>query len=428
MENKSRKNTGTSVRAAINQIKIDSLPSFYFTGKASIFPYGSDNLYPDRILNAISKSPTSKGCVKREAEFIFGQGLKTGGDTVVNRYGETLNDIIRQCCFHGYSPLRGFGVHVNFNALGEICELFFVSYEYMRKHRNLQFVEYGVYSQGQNSVFANQNNVTVPIYKKDTVLHYMEKAGGVLKFNGAVVLYSGDLDIYPISPLDSASISSCFEYEAQIYPYANIKNGFSGNTIVKIPTLSSGDNEDDDDSPSARVAEKIKSVHGSDQAGSSIVVEVPQSVDGKTQPFQMVEHLSPTNVDDLFENQNDQAERNILKCYTMPMILLGVSSKGAGMFNEASFADAFNYKNADTESDRQEIERFFNKILEDSCFGVSDIQIEPLRMKQKEGGNTNAIGEKQGGKLLENPKSKTEEEALDLLGNPQKIEEENKTE
>ena len=63
----------------------------------------------------------------------------------------------------------------------------------------------------------------------------------------------------------------------------------------------------------------------------------------------------------------------------MPKVLLGVSD--SGMFNQASFNDAFNYKNADTEGDRKIIEEEFEKILECSIFPLEIVEIVPLEMK-----------------------------------------------
>lgn len=383
MSKKPRKQ-GLNARAAINQIKIDTLPSFVYSGTADILPYGLDNQYPTRILDAIKKSPTAKGCVRKLSDFVFGQGIAQ--NIVVNRLGETLNDIIQQCIFHGYTSLGGYGLHFNFNALGLISEVFFVSPEYIRIHRNLQKYEYGIWSTGNASVFANWNNVSVDkfdMHDIDFKLHTCE--GGAEKYAGQLLFYVNEQELYPISPLDSASISANFEKEAQIYPLANIKNGFSGNTIIKVPTM--GQAEYDEQGNLVKDADDVVSVeknlsrlHGSERAGSSLVMSMPVNAAGEAKPYQVVEHLSPTNVDTMFVNQNAKAERDILKVFGMPMILLGVSD--GGMFNEDNYNQAFNYKNADTEPHRKNIERIFSKWLPYSVFGLDRIEIRPLQMKQ----------------------------------------------
>lgn len=366
-----------NIKAAINYVKLESLPYFTFTGKAEIVPWGIDNIYPYRIVEAIKKSPTALGCVKRQSEFIFGQGiLGAVGQIIVNQNGETLNDVIWQCIRHGYSTLYGFGLHYNFNALGQIAEIYFVNPEYIRKHRRQPKVEYGVFHDKHNT-FTNWHNITVDRYGEVDVFEGMARHG-VRDYRGQVDFFVKDREIYPTSPIDAASISASFEKEAQIYPYANIRNGFSGNTLIKLPTLSSGEEAEKE---TGDLQDRLESVHGSDKAGSSVVINTPVNASGEAKEFKMIEHLSPTNVDGLFEKQNKKAERDILKQYMMPEILLGVSSQG--MFNEAEFNDAFDYKNSDTEHDRNEIERVFNKILPKSIWNINSIQLEPLKMKKQ---------------------------------------------
>jgi len=121
-------------------------------------------------------------------------------------------------------------------------------------------------------------------------------------------------------------------------------------------------------------------MRGAENAGKSLVVTTPLNNQGDAKDFTMVEHLTPTNIDKLFVNQNKKAEQDILKTFTMPKILLGISDEG--MFNQASFNDAFNYKNADTEGDRKIIERVFNKkVISNSVYDLV-VEIQPLEMKE----------------------------------------------
>ena len=120
-------------------------------------------------------------------------------------------------------------------------------------------------------------------------------------------------------------------------------------------------------------------MHGEEKAGSSAIVPIPVDTQGNIKDFQMIEHLSPTDVDGLFVNQNTKAEDDILKVFTMPKILLGKADQG--MFNQASFNDAFNYKNSDYEMDRKIIERQFRKVLSESVFNIDSFELIPLEFK-----------------------------------------------
>ena len=64
-------------------------------------------------------------------------------------------------------------------------------------------------------------------------------------------------------------------------------------------------------------------------------------------------------MDKLFQNQNEETKFNIYSVFNQPPILSGISKDG--MFNAASYTDAFNYYNSIIEKDRQELERIFNE-------------------------------------------------------------------
>lgn len=370
------KKKGLSSRVAINQIKVDSLPYSTFAGNNEIVPFGLDNLYPNRINRAIRKSPTALGCVKRQSEFIFGQGLALHGGTVVNREGETLNDILSQCIRHGYANLYGYALHFNFNALGQIVEMFSVNLEHLRKTTDLNRVEFGLWDEIQNG-FQRDNFHTIDLYKIGTAYDRMVEFG-YENYKGQIHYFSKDSEIYPTSPIDSASISANYELESQIYTYANISNGFSANTLVKLPTTKVGTSADEE---AKKMEENLLRLHGARNAGGSIVMPVSVGASGEPKPFTAVENLSPTNVDTLFLNQNKKAESDILKVYNMPRELLAIEQSNG--FSDTAYEGAWNMKNDDLEGDRQAIERDFNKFLPNTIWNISDIKLVPLKRKEK---------------------------------------------
>lgn len=375
-----KKTKGINSRATLNRIKIESMPSFTFSGSNPIIPAGEDNQYFTRINTAIRKSPTALGCVKKQAELIFGNGIEGGhGDIVVNRNGETLNDIVWQCIRHGYSTLYGYALHFNFNILGQISEISFVDIEYLRKHRDLTKVDFGIWSPNYRS-FLSMQTVTVDLFGTRNPLEGIKKYG--LDYRGQVAFFSKDMEVYPTAPIDSAVISASYEKEAQIYPYANIKNGFSGSTIIKFPTTAMGS---ESNSEIDELQKNIDSLHGAENTGKSVIVAVQTNMDGSAVPFQLVEHLTPPGIDNLFVNQNAKAERDILKVFNMDIALLGVRDPNGGVFSSEAKADAFNSKNIDSEGDRKAIERYFNKIMPLTVFGISEIKLSPFPQMGKDG-------------------------------------------
>jgi hypothetical protein len=109
---------------------------------------------------------------------------------------------------------------------------------------------------------------------------------------------------------------------------------------------------------------------------------MPMNMNAEAKPVQLVEHLSPTNIDGLFVNQNVKAERDILKEFNMPGELIGAQTETA--FSSTSYNEAWNMKNEDVQGDRNIIERELNKILPNSCFGITEAELVRMEMK---GGN-----------------------------------------
>lgn len=381
MNKNSRKHRGAlNSKAALNTLIVESQPYYYYGGDGDILPYGVDNLYPERIERAIENSPTGMGCIDRLKYFVKGHGF-IGGNFPVNRSGEYLNDIL-ELCVDDYVKFNGFSLHFNFNLIGQIVEIFNIPIEYLRKNRCLTSVQMGIWDY-RHQLYTNEF-IKFDLYGKCNPIERM-KYGGYKTYKGQVMYFSKDGRIYPNSTAQTCSLSAEYEGSVQLYSLANVKNNFSANTIIKLPTMYAGEKGQ---SQVDTLQENLKKMHGAGNAGGSVVVPVLVGATGESKDFKMIENLTPTSVDDIFVNQNENGERTILKTYMMPEILLGISS--SGMFNESSFNDAFNYKNADTEQDRKIIERQFRGFLEKSIFKMDQVEIQPLDMRgqvlQSDGG------------------------------------------
>ncbi|MFA5196156.1 MAG: hypothetical protein WC401_10200, partial [Bacteroidales bacterium] len=78
----------------------------------------------------------------------------------------------------------------------------------------------------------------------------------------------------------------------------------------------------------------------------------------------------------------ETAKFNIYAAFRQPPILNGVAT--SGMFNQESFADAFNYYNTQVETERKEIEKTLSKILSYSIWSnLAGFQIMPKRFAMR---------------------------------------------
>ncbi len=368
-------------RAVIRNINIESLPTHTFYGDEDIIPYGKDNLYPQRILKAIKGSPTARGCMHRFGEFVFGHGITTPiGEEVVNRDGESLNDILYHILFQGYAPFSGFALHLNFNLLGEIIEISSVDLSIIRKKRDEKTCQIGKWEAGGNSSFllSEEEDHVLDLYGKNDPIEGIKRKG-IKDYKGQIFYFCPGGDFYPESFLQACIMSAEFESDLQLQYASNVKNGFASSGIYKyVNNLTGKDMKDRDN----EVEKMIRDISGPGASGSIITEKVTMSRVNTPAPFKAFEPIGIRSVDGLYKITQKQAEQAILKTAKMPDILLGVSNNG--LFNTASFADAKEYKNEDTAMDRKIISRVLNKIKNASKWAnFEEISITPLGTEEK---------------------------------------------
>ena len=347
-------NKGLNIIAIDSKIRTESLKISTIVGD-EIIDYGLTNLYPSRVNDIIRESPTANGCVKRKSEFVFGLGID-GGDLVVNRHGQTLNEIYNATS-KDYTKYNGFVLHFNVNLLGEIAEIQNVDIRYVRKLATLKAARL---ARIKDVGLFDDNAFEIALWgigeaPKNGFLYYFNTSGG----------------IYPICPMEASLTSAQLENETQVFGYMFAKNGYCGSGVLQLPNMP------DEKIKKEEYAAVIKKVTDTRSAGSLLVVNAVQNIEGDVDKFKMYEPFMPPNVDALYVNQNKQAKEHILITYNMPDILLGVGS--SGMFNKESFQDAFNYYNNDTKRDRLILEEAFNKFWPDTTFTeIKEIKVIPL--------------------------------------------------
>src|SRR4026207_261731 len=95
--------------------------------------WDDDSADPQRMMMVRDASGRATVCVEKYARFIEGDGFIDPGlaDMVVNEYGYTANDLL-SCNAEDFALLRGFAIHINWNANFKITELNYVPFETTR--------------------------------------------------------------------------------------------------------------------------------------------------------------------------------------------------------------------------------------------------------------------------------------------------------
>lgn len=330
-------------------------------------PWGRDNLQPNRTLNAVANAPTASGSSASYSDFIEGQGFLENGDIIVNREGHTLNDILEFAAIQR-SIFGGFAVHFNYNLLGQINEIQMVKMHLVRVGRELKTVIIQDWDLRQGTFLDNE----FPIHGTAKLSDLVEAAGGFSKFKGTVYFKPGNMDLYPSLFSDSAILSFEFEKDVQLTSLSFIKNGMKSSGVLKLPSQTNASENDVKDQ------QELEKLHEPGTAGSIISLTMPLNAEGDFSNTNLFESFDLPSIDKMFTNQVKTAKDFILSAYNMPEILLGISSKG--MFNDASFSEAFTYFNGKTQKPRAKMEREFNSFMGDTVWDISDLEIIPLSL------------------------------------------------
>lgn len=362
------KNRKFNVNAVVSTLKVETGRSRKI--QSGIVPYGERNTYPNDVYEATRLSPTGKGCVKNLTKYTFGLGLEDGGDIVVNRMGQTLNDVVRLATFQR-SWLNAYTLHFNFNLMGQITEITVVDIRFVRKTRDLLKARIGLFKRG-SAVFSRGDEVDIFLYMPDFLKEQITADGGFKKFKGNIYYYTDDGQIYSLANGDASLPSAQLENEVQTFNFASINNSMSASGLIKIPFLQNDENH------KKEIEAQIASMRGAANAGSILTMEVPPNIDGGANNVNLFESFDQNNIDKMYVEQVKNAEGNILKEYMQPKILLGVSDNG--MFNQSSFQDASDYYNSQTQPDTLIIERSFNNFWSNTVWvsELSEVKINRL--------------------------------------------------
>lgn len=328
-----------------------------------IIPYDLDNLYPNKIKNIALRSGTTMSAIGTLSSFISGDGF-TGMDTVVNREGQTLWDILRFIA-ESKAMFRGFALHFNYNLLGQIVEINPINFEFVRWSKCLK--KFTINPDWARRARRREEIEYTP-FDPSKVIEEINECG-IGNYKGQIYYWIPNLkDYYCVSNWDSVLDDAQFEAEAKLYSLSSIQNDYSLSGVIAYPKNLVSNEEVED------AKRDLQQDKGSSNAGGIRVVSAMPSENLTN--WKWFTPISRNNIDTLHSNQIERAKFNIYAAFRQPPILNGVAT--SGMFNQESFEDAFYYYNAQTETERKETERELTKILSASIWaGLGKIQIIP---------------------------------------------------
>ncbi len=352
----------------------------FYSSTLGIQTYDKDNLYPQRMLALLKNSPTGGTCCSRYENFIFGDGFRDRNlsELVVNRYGDTANDIL-QLCVRDLSQFGGVSLHLNYDLSGRVVEVQHVPFESCRLYEedDAGYVPYicthpdlsGTKTRRGKKLKVSRETVDY-LYpfnpQKEVLLSQMEKDGGVESYRGQILWYStAGRNTYPEPVYDKVVTNLSTDEGLDNVKYRNVRNNFlPAGMLIRKKGLSGAIDKDgrpvggttQDEIRSREFDENLLTFQGDTNALAIMDVTVnadedaPQWVSIKSQNFDK----------DFTVTESSVTERIYSAFGQEPWYAIRVGKLG---FSGQLVAEAYEYYNSYVSKERQALERIFSKVF-----------------------------------------------------------------
>ena len=282
--------------------------------------YGKDNQYPEYLYGLYNDVSTLKTIIEGTADYVIGDEVKCnmrGFETQVNRKGDTMRELVRLCA-RDWLTYGGYYIQVIRNKAGEVRELYYIDFRYMRSSKKNDVF---YYSEDFGKKYVRTNKRVV--YPK-----FMPDAKGIA--SSVLFVSNNKSTTYPI-PRYSGSIKACeIERAIDTYHLSSIENGFGGSYIINflngIPT------DEVKNEIEKNVNEKFC---GASNAGR-VLINFANGKDNAT----TLEKLDTEDFGEKYKAAAERAKNQIFTAFRAIPQLFGDMSAATG-FNSQEFTESF---------------------------------------------------------------------------------------
>lgn len=343
------------ISGSILDVKVDK--------RNECFNFGKDNAYPSLVEALINMSVTSKTCVDRVSKAIYGDSFGDVGAVIVNSDGQTLNEVLRISA-REYAKHNIFYLQIGYNLNFEIISIVPVPVAWVRvgkaddKGYSGKYLIYDNWDKSQGKRI-NPNQFTVidkfnP--REDVIAGQIEAAGDISDYNGQLLQVQKETTyIYSLSDLNPVLSEALIESNSQTFRARGSEKGFLNTKILATQPF-----KDDDDRKEFK--KDLNGVRGANNSSEVVLMESSQQTDDLSKQIYIGDLSSPYN-DKLFEYSDSQAETNICKAFTVPVVLVNPSDNSMFGNSGEMLKQAKLQLWESREEDRNQIEEIFNKLM-----------------------------------------------------------------
>ncbi|MFI8379614.1 hypothetical protein [Leeuwenhoekiella sp. NPDC079379] len=342
------------VKNTILSVKLDK--------RTDVYNWGLDNSFPQLVESLINISVTSKVCVDKVAKAIYGKSFGAIGKTIVNKDGQSLNELLR-IASREYAKHSNLFIHVGYNLLFEVTSIKVIPATQVRigKQDDLgysgKYILYDNWHKEDGRVdekkfrFFNKYN---PL--KEVIESQIAKAGGIKKYKGQIIHLQKDSNsIYSLTDLNCVIREPLTENNSQIFRSNGAEKGFQNTKIMSVQGFAT-----DEDRNQFRY--NLKDLQGAENSGNILLLESANMTDDLEKQMKL-DDLTSKYDDKLFQYSDVIAEKNICKSFGVPVVL--VDSSNDGLFGNSGemLKEAQKQLFESREEERDMIEEVFQKLL-----------------------------------------------------------------
>lgn len=339
------------------------------------FNFGKDNAFPSLIEALINMSVTSKTCVDRVTKAIYGGSFGEKGEVIVNSKGQTLNEVLRIAA-REYAKHNNVFIQIGYDGNFDYKSIVVVPVTHGRvgkaddKGYSGKFIVYDNWDKSKGSKIMSSGFMVIDRFnpKENVVKKQIENAGEIGQYNGQLVhIKKDEAFVYSLSDMNPVLSEALLEGNSQTFRSRGSEKGFLNTKLLTTqPFASDGDRRD--------FKKELNGVRGASNSSEVVLLEATQQTDDLSKQVKLDDLSSPYN-DKLFEYSDKQAEKNICKAWSVPLILVDTTDSGSFGDSGGKLKEAKLQLWESREEDRNQLESFFASIMKKFQDPVEGLEI-----------------------------------------------------
>lgn len=339
------------------------------------FNWGKDNAFPSLVEALVGMSVTAKTCVDRVTKAIYGGSFGEAGKVVVNSKGQTLNEVLR-IASREYAKHNNCFLQVGFDGNLAYKSIVVVPVVEARvgkdddKGYSGKFIIYNNWDKSRGSKIMSSGFMLIDRFnkRKKVVEGQIGKAGTIEKYNGQLIHIKKDNSfVYSLTDLNPVLHEALLEGNSQIFRSRGALKGFLNTKLLTTQPFKSGEEF-------RAFKSQLNGVRGAENSSEVVILEATQQMDDLSKQIQLDDLSSPYD-DKLFEYSEKQAEKNICKAYSVPLILVDTTDSNSFGDSGGKLKEAKLQLWESREEDRNQLEEVFVDIMESFQEPVKGLKI-----------------------------------------------------